>query len=258
VFGFALREGYLNARYFLPLVVAGIGSAGFGTLVLGRWLAAVRWVPLATPVLVSVPCLLSERSEPASMFATKPCPRQAWPWHPVQRWITTIVVVAACGTCCWQTFLPVGHAMAAHRAAARWLVDTADTPGSVLDTLGLTGLYSGRVTHPYGAGPMAWTDPQLAYIVLQAAELASDSKRARTLRTLLAMAGQPVAAFAGPSSPKVNRDVLVYRWHPDDFRAAALRQSEQASLPILKPEAPARVVIHASTASMSILSGKNE
>jgi hypothetical protein len=140
-----------------------------------------------------------------------------------------IVVVAFCGTCCWQTFLPVGHAMAAHRAAARWLVDSADTPGSVLDTLGLTGLYSGRATHPYGAGPNAWTDPQLAYIVLQAAELTSDSKRARTLRTLLAMAGQQVAEFAGPPSPKVNRDVLIYRWRPDDFRIAARRQGDLAT-----------------------------
>lgn len=116
--------------------------------------------------------------------------------------------------------------MAAHRAAANWLVDSADTPGSVLDTLGLTGLYSGRATHPYGAGASAWTDPQLAYIVLQAAELTSDSKRSRTLQTLLAMAGQPVATFAGPPSPKVNRDVLIYRWRPEEFQAAVHRQGE--------------------------------
>ena len=29
-----------------------------------------------------VPCLLSERSETASMFAAESCPRQAWAWHP--------------------------------------------------------------------------------------------------------------------------------------------------------------------------------
>jgi 4-amino-4-deoxy-L-arabinose transferase-like glycosyltransferase len=30
-----------------------------------------------------VPCLLSERSETASMFAAESCPRRAWAWHPL-------------------------------------------------------------------------------------------------------------------------------------------------------------------------------
>lgn len=171
---FCWREGYVSPRHFVPLVVVGIGAAGYGTLLVGARLAAWR-----------------QRGQPLAYAA--------------------VVALVACLGCCWQTFQPVNHVMAAHRAAGHWLAGKELDAGSVVDTHGLTGLYSGRITHPYGVGPAAWKDPQLTYVVAQEAELTTDTSRARTLLVLLAQSGTPVQRFPGPPSAPA-RGVVVYRW----------------------------------------------
>ncbi len=56
---FTAAEGYLTARHLLPLVVVGLGSAGFGALELGRSIAGVQRPSLAWTMvlLAAVACL---------------------------------------------------------------------------------------------------------------------------------------------------------------------------------------------------------
>jgi hypothetical protein len=187
--GFAVKEGYVSSRHLLPLVLVGIGCAGFGALVLGQTLAR-RFLSPRFPVSLSAGL--------------------------VYAWGAAVVLLAA-SACCWQTFKPLSPVGLGHRAAAHWLATAADAAGTVLDTQGWMGLYSGRATHFYAAGPAGFADPQLAYVVLERHELGRPSTRSRTLQQLLEVAGQRVQVFPGCFSERLNHDVLVYRWHPEQL-----------------------------------------
>jgi hypothetical protein len=191
IIGFVAQEGYLVARHLAPLVVAAIGCAGYGAIEAG-W----AW------------CAWRARRGSVPSDATRARQRTL---------AAAAVTLLAAGACLAQTFRPCGPTGLAHRAAAAWLATTADAAGSVVDTHGWTGLYSGRKTHPYGHGRVGFSDPQLAYVVVETQELQSDSARCRTLRRLLETAGQQVAEFSGPASTRVSRDVAVYRWYPERF-----------------------------------------
>jgi hypothetical protein len=194
--GFAVQEGYVSSRHLLPLVVVGIGCSGFGALVLGQSL--VRRFPFSRL--------------PVSLSA-----------GPLYAWGAAVVLLAA-AACCWQTFKPLSPVGLGHRAAAHWLATAADPAGTVLDTQGWMGLYSGRATHFYASGPAGFADPQLAYVVLERHELGRPSNRSRTLQQLLEVGGERVQVFPGAVSGRLNHDVLVYRWHPERLlrRASAL------------------------------------
>jgi hypothetical protein len=104
--------------------------------------------------------------------------------------------------------------------------------GDVIDTWGLTGLYSGRTTYRYTQAAEVLHDPHLAYVVLESRELEFTTTRGETLRTLLAAAAEPVAHFASPLAAKGQRAVVVYRWYPDRFAqwlTAGLQEHSQGS-----------------------------
>jgi hypothetical protein len=82
-----------------------------------------------------------------------------------------------------------------HLAAGRWLAENAGPADAVLDTRGWASFASGRSSYDYWHVWQALSDARLAYIVVGADELAAPSRRAATLRAVLAFAATPVAAF---------------------------------------------------------------
>lgn len=192
---FAASEGYLGARHLIVLVVAGIGAAGQGALFLWNELL-YRSRPSTTPT--------RSASEVGKFF-----PRLRFGF---------VVVVLAAG----YVVLVVGPlhtSRAPHRRAGEWLADEAPATGIVIDTRGWTGLYSGRPTRTYAESQTALLDPRLAYLVVEREELERDSRRSRTLRTLISVACRRAVEFAGPRpSEPLRQSVVVYRWDEKRFR----------------------------------------
>jgi hypothetical protein len=113
---------------------------------------------------------------------------------------------------------PLHASRLGHRRAAEWLAQGADVPGAVLDTRGWTGLYSGRPTYRYEDARKAFSDPELAYVVLERRELEYASRRSRTLRHLLTLGAERVATFPESRTAEPGpRTVVVYRWRPERF-----------------------------------------
>ncbi len=208
VIRFSAVEGYLACRHVLVLVVAGLGAAGHGALELGSSLAsapvAARQARRRRLGLGDVPM-----GRPAIAAGPSVAGRRAVAW--------TLAAVA--GTACLpQTFARVHDSRLGHRGAGEWQAGQADLRGTVLDTRGWTGLYSGRATYRYDEAPRALSDPHLAYLVLEGQEIGYESDRSQTLRWLIATAGQPVAEFPDPATRRPNQQpVAVYRWHADRF-----------------------------------------
>jgi hypothetical protein len=221
VIRFAAVEGYLSARHLLALLVAGIGCGGYGGLQLGHWLARCR--PFGRGSTVLDPEKNSDRAGVAGLrrAAGLADPKGAdscfsWPaWAVV--WLLIVAGVV-------RLFEPLHANHAEYRTAGGWLASQADVPGTVLDSRGWTGLYSGRPTYHYEAARTAFCDPQLAYVVLERRELEYPGGRSRTLRYLLRLAAEPARAFASrPNRP----EVVVYRWHPERLsRLSATRPGE--------------------------------
>jgi len=238
---FAAREGYLCPRHLLPLVAASVGCAGWGAVALGQWLfsrlrlTAWRGVTLARRAsegtvcdprlrfgLVSMPTesdIAQEGSGPA------PAQRVGWGWA-----VVALAVMASLG----HTTKSLSMSRWAHRRAGQWLAIQPSEDGRVLDSLGLTGLYSGRPTYSYLDARTGFADPRLAYVVVEQQELRQQSGRSQTLRSLLEVAGQRAAMFSdalhGPQDPHA---VLVYRWDPARLTrwvGAAQRARESFSL----------------------------
>jgi hypothetical protein len=191
---FSAAEGYLVPRHLLPLVVAGMGAAGWGALELGSWLP---------------------RMARGIFWPGRMAPRRDGSRYPATAW----ALVAVAGTACLpQTLIRLHDSRLGHRAAGEWLAEQADLPGSVLDTQGWTGLYSGRETCRYEDGQAVLGDPRLAYLVLEDREVRYRSGRSRTLRWLIESAAEPLAEFPDPATRRPNQEpVLVYRWRPDRF-----------------------------------------
>jgi len=187
----AARVGYLAPRHLLPLVVVGIGWAGEGALALGA--LARKRIRNSLPGVFD--CLSAFRI-PKSALARLP------------------IAVAALA-CLPPTLTPLHASRLGHRQAAHWLASQEDRTGAVLDTRGWTQFYSGRKTYAYDQAKKALGDPQLSYIVVERRELEYDSRRSRTLRDILARAGERVAQFTpGKSS---HQTVEIYRWRPERF-----------------------------------------
>ncbi len=187
----AARAGYLSTRHMLLLVVLGVGWAGAGALVVTDWLARVL---------------------PHSVLGAA-WPRSAMPLRLVLPVAVPVCVVLACAADC---FAPLHASRGAHREAARWLTENADRSVAVLDSRGWTALYTGRKTYRYEAAQAAFSDPDLAFVVVEQAELAADSRRSETMRLLMSHAGEPVARFASAGSEK--HSVVIHRWRPERFQ----------------------------------------
>ena len=100
-----------------------------------------------------------------------------------------------------------------HLAAGSWLRDHSEPDAKVLDTRGWASFVRGIPGYDYWHVRQALSDKQLKYVVVGADELAADSRRAATLRAMLAYAGQPVAEFSGRSDGR-GTGVKVYRFTP--------------------------------------------
>ena len=93
---------------------------------------------------------------------------------------------------------------------------THSAPGeAVLDTRGWAAFVSGRPSYDYWHVRQAFTDARLAYVVVGTDELTAPSRRAATLRAVLAYAATPCAEF--PERPGGREaGVRVYRFRRPD------------------------------------------
>lgn len=190
--------GYLATRHVLPLVILGLGPAGLGTMTVGAWLMRVIGRRHANQT----------QTPPTATWPTLPAASKA-------SWAVATTVVLACLT---RTLTPLHHGREPHRQAAQWIAQQ-ETPGRVLDTRGWTGLITGRETYTYERAPLAWGDPQLAFVVLEQHELTRDTARSRTMATLLKQAGERVATFTNPDGES-GKGVAIYRWYPERLTMA--------------------------------------
>ena len=100
-----------------------------------------------------------------------------------------------------------------HLAAGTWLRDHSAPDAKVLDTRGWASFVRGIPGYDYWHVRQALSDKQLKYVVVGADELAAPSRRAATLRAMLAYAGEPVAEFSGRRDGR-GTGVKVYRFDP--------------------------------------------
>jgi len=174
----ATTLGYLSGRHALTLIVVTIPFAASGTLL---WVDgfARRW--RVGPILgrrLALGGLL--------LLAVVGITAQSKAGHP-SRW--------------------------GHLAAGSWLRDRAEPDAKVLDTRGWASFVRGVPGYDYWHVRQALSDRQLRYVVVGADELAAPSRRAATLRAMLAYAGEPVAEFSGREDGR-GTGVKVYRFDP--------------------------------------------
>ena len=100
-----------------------------------------------------------------------------------------------------------------HLAAGSWLRDHSEPEAKVLDTRGWASFVRGIPGYDYWHVRQALSDKQLKYVVVGADELTASSRRAATLRAMLAYAGEPVAEFSGRRDGR-GTGVRVYRFTP--------------------------------------------
>ncbi len=100
-------------------------------------------------------------------------------------------------------------------AAGVWLAEQAQPKDTVLDTRGWASFVRGIPGYDYWHVRQALSDRNLRYIVVGADELKASSRRAATLRAMLAHAGKPVASFASRRDGR-GSGVEVYRFDPPE------------------------------------------
>jgi hypothetical protein len=177
----ATTLGYLSDRHVLTLVVASLPWAAAGTLSVARRLATrLGWTEAEARRRAAVAMV--------ALIFTGVALQQARPSHP-SRW--------------------------GHREAGRWIASHAKAGDAVLDTRGWAAFVSGRPSYDYWHVRQALTDGHLAFVVVGADELSARSRRAETLRAVLAHAAEPAAAFPERHGGS-GADVLVYRFHRPD------------------------------------------
>ncbi len=155
-----LRMGYLSDRHMLMLVAASVPWAGAGVFVCARGISVTLGWGHHHAQAVSAAAL--------TVLIASGVALQVKPAHP-SRW--------------------------GHWAAGRWLLAHAESSDAVLDTRGWAAFVSSRPSYDYWHVRQAFTDSHLAYIVVGTDELSAASRRAATLRAVLAYAAAPVAEF---------------------------------------------------------------
>jgi hypothetical protein len=98
-----------------------------------------------------------------------------------------------------------------YQAAGLWLADQAKPGEAVLDTRGWASFVRGIPGYDYWHVKQALSDRNLKYVVVGSDELRAKSRRAATLRAMLAHAGRPVASFTGRRDGR-GAGVEVYRF----------------------------------------------
>ena len=104
-----------------------------------------------------------------------------------------------------------------HWAAGQWLKEHAKPEQAVLDTRGWAMFVRGGRGYDYWHVRQALADENLAFVVVGEDELTAHSKRAATLRALLAYAAEPAAEFPDRAGkPGVAVRVYLFR-RPDSW-----------------------------------------
>jgi len=174
----ALKMGYLSDRHTLTLVVASIPWAAAGTFVCARGIALkLRWSPSFARWAGGVTALA---------LVVVGVSLQSKPAHP-SRW--------------------------GHWAAGHWLAEHAEPGDAVLDTRGWAAFVSGQPSYDYWHVRQALSDSRLRYLVVGTNELTAESRRAATLRAVLAYAAEPVIEFPERRDRPTSAGVRVYRYH---------------------------------------------
>lgn len=177
LFRHAYKMGYLSDRHTLTLVTASIPWAAAGTFVCMRGIAVrLGWGPRSARI-AGVAAVLT--------LVVAGVRLQSKPIHP-SRW--------------------------GHWAAGRWLATHAAPADAVLDTRGWAAFVSGRRSYDYWHVRQAFTDSQLRYVVIGTGELAAESRRAATLRAVLAYSADPVVEFPERQDRQGGAGVRVYRY----------------------------------------------
>jgi hypothetical protein len=172
----AMTLGYLSGRHSLTLVIVALPWAAAGLFAAGRRVA--DW------------CRMDGARRPRAgrlalaVVLASGVVAQAKPSHP-SRW--------------------------GHRAAGHWLASHAGEGDAVLDTRGWAAFASGLRSYDYWHVRQAFTDARLAFVVVGADELRAESRRAETLRAVLAYACEPAAAFPAREGGSTE-DVRIYRY----------------------------------------------
>ena len=177
-----MKMGYLSGRHTLTLIAVSVPWAAAGTFVCARGLSVrLGWGRrLGSAVGATV----------LGALIVAAATVQAKPAHP-SRW--------------------------GHWAAGRWLIANAAPGEAVLDTRGWAAFVSGRPGYDYWHVRQALTDARLSYVVVGTDELNAPSRRAETLRAILAHAARPVAEFPGREGGRAI-GVRVYRFsRPDSW-----------------------------------------
>lgn len=175
-----LRMGYLSGRHTLTLVTLSLPWAAAGTFICTRGLALKLWWGRKTARAAGLALLAAALMVGVGL--------QLKPAHP-SRW--------------------------GHRAAGRWLADHARPGESVLDTRGWAAFVSGLPGYDYWHVRQAFTDARLTYVVVGDDELRASSRRAQTLRAVLAHSARPVVGFPGREGGR-GTDVWVFRYERPD------------------------------------------
>lgn len=173
-----LRMGYLSGRHTLTLVVLALPWAAAGTFVCVRGFGLKLYWGRNTARAGAILLLLAAVGIGVSL--------QDKPAHP-SRW--------------------------GHREAGRWLAGHASTGDAVLDTRGWAAFVSGLPGYDYWHVRQAFTDAKLRYVVVGDDELRAPSRRAVTLKAVLAYAGTPAAEFPEREGGH-KTGVRVYRYEP--------------------------------------------
>jgi hypothetical protein len=172
----AMGLGYLSGRHVLTLVVATL-----------PWAAAAS-------------LRIADRLAQLGAWSEQACRRRAI------LAVSLLVVLGVVLQC-----KPYHASRWGHAAAGRWLAANASESEAVLDTRGWAAFVSGRRSYDYWHVRQALTDASLSYIVVGADELAARSRRAATLRAMLAFAGHQVASFPERQGG-ADVGVLIYRF----------------------------------------------
>jgi hypothetical protein len=182
----AAREGYLAARHLLPIAMAATACLGAGAQAVADRFQRGR-----------------------ALHAPAVCSGMPWAF------VLTLGLAMACVVYGVQ---PLHRSRQGHRAAADWLTLNADVGDRVVDTRGWTGLYSGLETIPYTESRRELPNPDLRYLVVEDLELTHDSRRSRTINSLLERAGTRVAAFpAHETAGHRPANVLIFRWNAAEY-----------------------------------------
>ncbi len=170
--------GYLSGRHALSLIVVTIPWAAAGTVAWVGGFAARRGLTPAAGRRLGYATLAA--------LAVAGVAAQAKAGHP-SRW--------------------------GYRAAGIWLAERAGPGEKVLDTRGWASFVRGVPGYDYWHVRQALSDSKLRYVVVGADELEAKSRRAATLRAMLAYAGRPVAEFSGREDGR-GKGVKVFRFDP--------------------------------------------